>query len=491
MSYIPTALRALRDTPPISHALRHALRGDTQTLRRFGCGFYSSEKGAVLPILAITILVLFGATGAAIDMGRAQQVQSKLSSSLDAAGLAAGATIHTADIHTEANKFLNANFRNYLGATVTNLTTSVNNDNSVITLSATATLPTTVMHVMGFEEVTVAATSEITRASKGLELVMVLDNTGSMEGSKLESLKSAATDMINILYGDNSTVENLWIGLVPFSQAVNIGSSRASWTTTTSFNFGTTNWMGCVDARESGGRDVTDDPPSIATFSKYYWPCHTSYNAWYGTNSSRNNCETTGGTVRYKTLGTDLGPNKNCPQQVTPLTASKAVITNAIAQMEAVGNTHINLGAAWGWRMLSPRWRNLWGGEMDANNLPLDYNTQNMNKAAIIMTDGDNTMSNSSHTAYWYLSNGKLGTTNQTTAESRLDSRLSQVCASMKNNNIIVYTVSFGSISTSSQNMLRNCATQADYYFNSPTASDLQQAFRAIGDSLANLRVSR
>jgi hypothetical protein len=159
--------------------------------------------------------------------------------------------------------------------------------------------------------------------------------------------------------------------------------------------------------------------------------------------------------------------------------------------MVAAGNTHIGLGAAWGWRMLSPRWRGLWGGEMNANALPLDYNTPKMSKAAIIMTDGDNTIDNSNRGGYWYLSNGKLGTTNQSNAETQLDTRLGKVCTSMKNNNIIVYTISFGSVSSASQTMLRNCASQADFYFPSPSSSDLAAAFQAIGDSLSSLRVSK
>lgn len=452
--------------------------------------FTYEEKGAVLPLVGLSMLALTAAVGVAIDVERAQQVQSKLSSALDAAGLAAGATVNTADIQSEASKYMNANFRNHMGATISNLVATPNADNTIISLSATATVDTAFMKIFGYNTVTVSADSEITRESKGLELVMVLDNTGSMSGSKLASLKTAATDMINILYGNNITVPNLWVGLVPFSQTVNIGSSRTSWTNADTYLWGPEPWDGCVDARSSG-EDVTDTPPASEPFRKYYWGCHTSHNAWYGTNWNRDNCSTSG-TVRYRSnLGAYRGPNKYCPQQVTPMTANKGTITDAIDDMEAVGLTHINLGAAWGWRMLSPRWRGLWGGEMNAANLPLDYNTQNMNKAIIIMTDGDHTMSNSANTAYGYLNQGVLGTTHRGTAENRLDDRLSQVCTSMKNENVIVYTVSFGSISTSSQTMLRNCASQVDFYFNSPSSADLQQAFRAIGDSLASLRVSK
>ena len=53
------------------------------------------------------------------------------------------------------------------------------------------------------------------------------------------------------------------------------------------------------------------------------------------------------------------------------------------------GGTAGNEGLAWGWRVLSPRWRGLWGGNTP-NTRPLDYKTANTDKVAVILTDGDN-----------------------------------------------------------------------------------------------------
>lgn len=435
------------------------------------------EEGAVLPLIGLTFLALVGSVGIAVDTGRAQIVQSKLSSSLDAAGLAGGATVSTVNLQSEVSKYLNANFNHYMEATLTDLQVSTSDNNGIITLSATAELPTTFMQIFGKDSVTVHAESEITRETKGLELVLVLDNTGSMEGTPLEELKTASYSLLDILYGSHDTIEDLWVGVVPFAQAVNIGSSRTAWLDGTSFDWGRTSWGGCVDAREDG-LDITDDPPTDGLFRAYYWP-DDSNNDWISYYGS------------YRSITSSRGPNKYCPAEVTPMTASKSTLDNAIDDMVADGNTHIGLGAVWAWRMLSPRWQGLWGGEMDTNNLPLAYNTPLMNKAAVIMTDGENTMSNSSHSAYWYLSDGKLGTTSSSTAVSRLNTRLSNVCTSMKENNIIVYTVAFRDPGSSTENLLRNCATQPEYYFDSPTGEELKQAFRMIGDSLSNLRVSR
>lgn len=451
-----------------------------QSLAQLLQRFRRSESGMSLPIIALSFMGLVGSVGLAVDAGRMQLVQTKLSGALDAAGLAAGATINTTNLNTEVNKYMAANFSNgYLGATLKTVNVTANANNSVFTLSATAEVPTTFMGVFGFQASTVRADSQITRATKGLELVMVLDNTGSMAGTKLTSLKSAANSLVTILYNNNSLGAPLWIGVVPFAQGVNIGTSRAALMTDTAYtaskNWGTTSWMGCVDQRFSTGRDVTDDPPSVEKFNAYFWPSDGN-NSWTTT--------TTG-------LGMTRGPNKYCSQAITPMTNNKTTLTTAINAMTANGNTHINVGAIWGWQLISPRWRGLWGGVMDTNSLPLNYNTKNMNKAVVIMTDGENTIDNGSRGAYWYLSNGKLGTTNAANAVTQLNNRLTTVCTAMKAQNIYVYTIMFGTTTTANKTLLKNCASQPDFFFPTVTDAELQAAFSAIGDSLANLRVSK
>ncbi len=464
-----------------------------------------SEQGSALPLIGLGIMTLVGSTGIAIDMGRAQMAQSRMSNALDAAGLAAGANVNSVDIDAEVTKYFYTNFPpGYLDTQVQSLTVTGNADLTVLTLDSSGKVPTTIMKIFGIDDVDISAHTEITRHSTGIELVMVIDTTGSMGGSagggtsKINAAKNAANTLLDIVYGDQDTQDNLWVGLVPFSQGVNVGESRAAWTLPDSFDWGTTEWAGCVDAREANNRDVTDDPPlndgvnPDTRFPKYYWACHRDYNAWFGTNSSRNNCRTSpSSSVRYKSLSTNRGPNKYCTQELQALTASKSTVKAAVQTLSPQGNTHIVLGAAWAWRMLSPRWQGQWGGEMNANNLPLDYDTPLMNKAVVLMTDGDNVISNNVRGAYGYLSDGNLGTTTQWRAEDELDDRLQTVCTNMKNAGIIVYTVAFGTgISGSTRAMMQSCASNPDYYFYSPTGDDLQHSFRQIGDSLANLRIS-
>jgi hypothetical protein len=160
--------------------------------------------------------------------------------------------------------------------------------------------------------------------------------------------------------------------------------------------------------------------------------------------------------------------------------------------MNAIGNTHVNLGAVWGWRMLSPRWRGYWGGDMAAYNLPLNYKTPRMSKALVLMTDGDNTMNSSDYTAYGLLAEKRLGTDNATKAEDALDARLAQVCASAKSAGVVIYSVAFDIPRGSTiEKLMQGCASKLEFYFPAGDEAALNAAFRTIGDSLSNLRVSR
>ena len=482
--------------------------------------FLRQERGSVFVVAAVTAIAVIGSVGLAVDVGRSQMAQNKLQNSLDAASLAAGATLSSDDLQSVVTKYLQLNFADgNLGATLTDIEVSLSTDQQVLTTSATATLPTSFMKIFGYTSVTLHASSQITRTNKGMELALVLDTTGSMAGSKLATLQSSAHDLLDILFGNNTTAQNLWVGVVPFTQAVNIGPSRTSWINQTDFakdNWGPSSWAGCVMARYSTGNDVTDATPGTELFKAYYWADNDSYNNWIQTTTSNKticsgksscscgstpNCTCTGSNSNKKCVQTTTatnyvinstqGPNTYCPSTITPLTNVKADVGTGIDALVANGGTHINLGAVWGWRLLSPKWRGLWGGVMDSNGLPLDYNTPLMTKVAIIMTDGENTMYDYDYTAYGYLTDGNLGTTNDTTADAKLDSKLTAVCNAMKANGILIYTILFEETDPHAISLMQGCATGPDYFFNSPDEATLTSAFHQIGDSLANLRISQ
>ena len=78
--------------------------------------------------------------------------------------------------------------------------------------------------MLGVDDVVVAVTSQVLRTIGKVELVLVLDNTGSMKGTKIDTLITAANQLVNSLGKATKNPADLRIGLVPFSQTVNVGS---------------------------------------------------------------------------------------------------------------------------------------------------------------------------------------------------------------------------------------------------------------------------
>jgi Flp pilus assembly protein TadG len=213
-------------------------------MRRIRCAFLSlcaDRRGSVAWLMAAAIVPLVAAIGLSVDGARGWLVKSRLSQAIDAAGLAGGRVITSATRDDEIRMFFQENFPNgFMKANVYGPHIAVDGDKTTITIDASATLPTTFMRVVGVNQLTVRANTVVKRTDRGMELVLVMDNTGSMStNDRIGKMKSAATDLVNFLYGSRETVPNFWVGLVPYVSVVNVGTGNSGWTvanTPASFN---------------------------------------------------------------------------------------------------------------------------------------------------------------------------------------------------------------------------------------------------------------
>ncbi len=456
--------------------------------------FVGDRRGNVLITFAFSSVMLLGFMGLSTDSALGFLVNARMSKALDAAGLAAGRSALSADVTQEARDFFDANFPDsFLGANVTQFQVTPDANNEFITLSASATMPTKFMRLFGINQVSVSARTVIHRQTRGMELVLVMDNTGSMRSgspSKMETMKAAAQNLLNILYAGNETLPNFWVSLVPFTATVNIGTANSAWLADTDRYFDSpdpfdpTNWKGCVEAR-AAPLDQTDTPPTVDKFTSFFW-APASDNEWPPVDEAQE-------------AGNDgTGPNLNCASAITPLTAEYSTLTAAVSEMNfwRRGGTAANLGLAWGWRAISPQWRGLWNvSNPDPDlQLPLDYDHPLIDKVAVVLTDGQNQFAGSSPGGSDYTAYGRLndfGFTSKNDARAELDTRLTATCEAMKANGIILYTITFGSTpNTSTQTLFRNCATVPANYFHAPTNAQLATAFQAIAEQLSNLRIA-
>ncbi len=513
-------------------------------------GFW--RRGSVALMAGLLAVPLVAMIGLAIDLSRVWLVKSRLQMSLDNAVLVVAHDLATGGTSADGINLFWANYgrkagvslAGFLGATATVPVVANPAPSGVagsVQMTSTASVAPTLLGVLGIGSVTVSGAATAQTAAFGLELALVLDNTGSMAGSSITSLISASQQLLGILYGGSDTQPHLWVSVVPFAATVNMGNAHTGWLTGGTINqapYAPSHWMGCVMARTTAtgatdGDDFNDKTPTQAAFSPFLY--QSTYDVYpnaagitYTTGTGKNKVThhywypgDNDWTVSPNNIqepdqsNNSVGPNLDCPSlPILPETASKATVLATINRMVPVyrGGTFINLGLQAGWFTLSPNWTGLWGDP----NLPLAYNTPYMKKAIVLMTDGNNEWydwpdgvpgqkpptapptgvpawtadGNADFTAYGRLLTNTRGVApaNITTT---MNTWMSQMCTTIKANGIIIYTILFNNSTSATQTLFRNCASSPSDYFLSPTGADLQSAFTQIGQDLSTLRISQ
>ncbi len=498
-------------------------------------GFFKNCRGNVAMLFALGLIPFLLAVGAAIDYNRASMFRAKVQTALDAAALAVGAmpgTASQADLEARANAFFDANFSNYQG--VSHGTLLVARVGNTITLDLPASVDTTLMGIVGITDISFDLETEIILGGGTLEVALVLDNSGSMSGSKLTALQDAAETLVDTMF-DNATpgTDDLKFSLVPFATFVDVGTiySGVSWMDTQglspihSENFSTpanrfdlydnivnVQWEGCVEARPYP-HDVSDTPPDASNpatlFVPSFAPDHSDTGGQNWQYPNRYLADATGGTTlaRQENVGKyypgataipgyygstyNIGPAFLCNQRaLQSLTESQSAITTGIDAMMARGSTNIIEGLAWGWRTLSP-------GEPFTEGR--SYADDDNQKVLILLTDGQNMLSpissinKSLYSAYGFVKDGRVGTTSssQSQQNAMMNARTDETCENVKAAGIRIYTITFDLTHQATLDLMRDCATSASHYFNSPGASELDDIFSQIAAELVELRISR
>jgi Flp pilus assembly protein TadG len=200
------------------------------------------REGNIAIMFGLSSFMLVIAVGMAVDISRGYTIRTKLNAALDDAGLALGSspgTWTTAQLNQRLQAFVQANYPGgTMHDTVATPTFTVNSTGSTITVTGTATVPTVFMQLVNYPSMSVAATSVITKGIEGLELAVVLDNTGSMlcgDGAGCstpdheDALKTAtANDLLAPIFATTTDPTRLKIALVPYVTTVNVGPALAS-----------------------------------------------------------------------------------------------------------------------------------------------------------------------------------------------------------------------------------------------------------------------
>jgi Flp pilus assembly protein TadG len=391
------------------------------------------------------------------------------------------------------------------------------------------------------DKITVGASAACQVENIGLEVALVLDNTGSMaSNNRIGALRTAATNLVTMLEQAHTPERPVRVALVPFVTSVNVRGPEFKWSWIDqnadnsqhgiNFDSGTPgtrvnhltlynqlgiNWKGCVEARPSPYA-LTDAPPTTAIgdtlFVPYFAPDEPGGRAAAGNSASAYNNSylddlvTGSDEVRQRSIlkyasttprtltetpPLTNGPNRACPTPIQPLTSDFNSLRTQIAGMWQWNGSGTNVaeGLSWGWRVLSPE-------EPYTTGRP--FTDEETRKIVLLLTDGENvvygasgTRNRSDYGSYNLMVNGRFGTQDQTIGARRVDEWVLQVCNELKNRNVAIYTITLEADTTANRTLYSACATRPDMYYPTNDVSALNGTFKAIGAQITAMRLVR
>jgi Flp pilus assembly protein TadG len=398
--------------------------------------FRTNCLGSVTQITAVAALPMMLAAGAAIDTIRINREQVAFDAAVDAAALAVAAddrasltglsesqvTARIAELEEFAKKYMAENYTPQYGSSQ-DMDVEIDITGQYIELTAAHTFPTTIMSLTGIDEINLTAQSQIMKAMRPIELVLVMDTTGSMASSgKLDGAKTAARNLLSTIYGGSAASvpesEYLRVALVPFAAGVRLDKNaydfNLNWIDTTganplsklNFNDSTWNnytawsqlkrtssiyhtWNGCVEARMRGDDaantdyNVNDVAPTsgVTRFPAYFAPDSPSF----GSSSSY-------GSYANDTWSGSYIPESGTPSEVAGMTTAQRNDTSTAGliyrQQNQAKYVNRNIGA----ESLTSATEGPWKGCAKTPIVPLTYKRANVEAGITAMVAAGNTL---------------------------------------------------------------------------------------------------
>ena len=198
-------------------------------------------------MFAIAALPVVGMVGAAVDFSHANSVKAAMQAALNSTALilsknAAGLT--NDQLQTAAQNYFNAMFNRPEAKNIVITASYTTTGGTALSVSGSATVPTTFLGVLGYNEIPVTDKSTTKWGSSRLRVALALDNTGSMDSDgKIGALKTATKNLLNQLKGAASVPDDVYVSIVPFAKDVKLD--------TTGYNSTWDSWIAWDDGSDS------------------------------------------------------------------------------------------------------------------------------------------------------------------------------------------------------------------------------------------------
>ncbi|MEO0567209.1 MAG: TadE/TadG family type IV pilus assembly protein [Pseudomonadota bacterium] len=359
-----------------SDAVRDALRQ-----------FKHRDEGAAAVLSVFMIIMMLVMAGLGIDTMRHEMRRAQLQNTLDSAVLAAARQDSTDKAKQVIIDYFDKTGRgdslNAIGPDDVEITLNEAN----VTATADFTVRTYLMKLAGVDTLTAKASSSATTATPNLEIVLVLDTSGSMGRSvgsetRMEALQDAAKDFVGTIL-DNTVAGKASIAIVPFSTSVSPSQEmfEALYVNDT-HDFSNCLYFGPNDYNT---RALPTDAAAAAPGSTLEEIDQIIYTSRYG-----NDFENLDGWWR------SCYPEEYF--QIMPFSMDKGDLETKIDSFRTEGFTSGGLGVKWAAGMLDPSFApvttalvaaDVMPNELDA--VPASYDEPQNQKIIVVMSDGQNT----------------------------------------------------------------------------------------------------
>jgi len=410
----------------------------------------------VAPLLALALPALIGAAGLAVDGGRMYLADRALQNAVDAAALAGSMALpEDPDMDkgiavAAAQEMLTANYPE-----AAMVSAGPGSEVRSACVKGQATVDYLLMGVLGLTSGQV--TAQACAGFNNLEIVLVLDTTGSMKGTPISNVKSAATDLVNLILPSNTTPSTK-IGMVPFRGMVRMRAGVDGVA------------AGC---RNANGTLNTGKLLDVYKAAKYRYPTGSTLNVDSDTCSN----------ISY----------------VEALTTDRASILSRISALSADGSgsgTIISEGIKWGSHVLTP-----------AAPFTEGSSDEKYRKIMIVLTDGDTEDGRCggtygiSYTPNNYWTNSYFGMGLSTTYPAPanfpncadgggLNTAMANEAVAAKALGIEIFSIRFGVSDATDVSLMKQIASSKsgtlDHYFDAPSATDILKVFKLIGRQLGH-----
>lgn len=436
--------------------------------------FRRDRRGNVAITFAIATLPMVGAVGYAVDYSHANNVKAALQAALDSTALMLArdaANLSSTELNAKALTYFTALFNRPEAKNISIKASYTTSGGSKIVVDGSASVPTTFLGVIGYNDLTVGGSSTTAWGSTRLRVALALDNTGSMASDgKMTALKSATKSLLTQLKNAASQNGDVYVSIVPFAKDVNVGKSN--------YNANWINWS-----------DWDNDNQTCSGWGWNYTCTAKNHNTWNGCVTDRGPSNGPGNSTwdQVATLPDNTANSKwpaeqyaACPVAMKGLTYDWTALNDLVDDMQPNGATNQPIGLVWAWQSL------VGGGPLTA---PAKDSNYEYSDIIILMSDGLNTQNR------WY-GNGM----NTSTA---VDNRMYQTgngsgtCANIKQAGITIYTIHVNTDGDPTSTLLQNCAGSKDKmydvskFFTVTSASGIAKVFNEIGTNLTQLRVAK